>query len=207
MTAPWASVIIPTTGRDTLERTLRSVRCQSSAAEVEVLCIGDSHGDTWTAPLADVPALCARYDVRYLAHDGGLHAWGHPQRDYGATQAMGAWLLWLQDDDAYTPGAFAAIEAAVQGPPGPRLFRVHTWQAGLIWRTPTLALGNIDADCLCAPRDLGKLGRWEPTYNGDFTMIAETCERWGGTPQWCDAVIAIGRHDPRRQFGGLSPAE
>ena len=207
MGQPWCSVIIPTTGRDTLERTLRSVRCQAPAPEVEVLCLGDTYRDTWAAALAGVPALCARYDARYLAYDGGVHAWGHPQRDYGATQVTGDWLLWLQDDDAYTLGAFTAIRAALAGPPGPRLFRVQTWQAGLIWRQPVLRLANIDADCLCAPRDLGKLGRWEPTYNGDYTMIAETCARWGGAVQWCDAVIAVGRYDPRRQFGGVRPAE
>lgn len=205
--APWASVIVPTCGRDTLARTLRSIRCQAPAADVEILCVGDTYQADFVEALGAVPALCAQYGARYLAHDGGVHAWGHPQRAFGEQQATGAWLLWSQDDDGFTPGAFAAIRAELAGPPGPRLFRLHTWQAGTVWREPVLQLANIDAGCLCVPNVPARLGRWEPSYNGDYAMIAETCARWGGTPRWCEAVIAVGRHDPRRQFGGPRVAE
>ena len=194
MTTPWLSVICPTIGRDTLARTLRSVRRQAPPAAVEVLVVGDTHAGTWAEALTPVPLLCAQYGARYLPHDGGAHCVGHPQREYGATQARGRWLLWTQDDSILLPGAVAAIQTAVQdGPRGPYLFRAHTWQVGTIWVDRALRLTNVDADMLCSPNEPARLGAWAREYAGDFAMIRDTVALWGGEAQWHETVISHGR--------------
>lgn len=191
---PILSVIIPTIGRPTLDPLLLALRRQMPAAEVEILVVGDTHRDTWAAPLAAVPALCDRYAARYLRHDGGVHAWGHPQRTYGATAAHGAWLWWLQDDDLPTPEAWGRLrQRLVGGPCLPHLFQTQTWQAGVVWHAPELRLCNIDADCLVAPNVPKRLAPWPPRYNGDFEMITETVAHYSGACEWVDAVIAVGR--------------
>lgn len=194
MRPPVLSVIIPTIGRATLAPLLAALRGQMPGAEVDIVVVGDTHRGTWALPLAAVPALCAHYGARYLPYDGGVHAWGHPQRTYGATVARGAWLWWLQDDDLPAPDAYALLRHHLApAPPVPHIFRVDTWQAGRIWRTRQITLGNVDADCLLAPNDPARLAPWPPEYNGDHTMLTETVGRYGSACQWVDAVIAQGR--------------
>lgn len=191
---PWLSVIIPTVGRVTLEPLLAGLRAQAPAADLELLVIGDTHGITWQRALAPVPALCDQYAARYVAHDGGVHAWGHPQRTYGARLARGAWLWWLQDDDLAAPDAYATLRTHLTAALCvPHLFRVDTWQAGRIWRERTITLGNVDADCLVAPNAPPRLAPWPPHYTGDHEMIRETVALYGGSCVWVEAVIAHGR--------------
>jgi hypothetical protein len=194
MGKPFLSCIVPTVGRVTLEPLLRSLREQTHAGETELLVVGDTHAGTWRRALESVPALCDAYAARYAAYDGGVHAWGHPQRNYGASLARGAWLWWLQDDDLPADDAYATLRRTLwDAPRVPHLFQTATWQAGTVWREPVLALRNIDADCLVAPNAPTRLAPWPPTYNGDFTAICETVALYGGRCVWVPAVIAHGR--------------
>jgi hypothetical protein len=206
MSEPLLSVIIPTCGRDTLERTLRSMRCQAPARDLQLLVIADTHAGTHLAALDTVPALCARYEAICDGYDGGQHCVGQPQRNYGMTRADGAWLAFSQDDAAWTLGAWDAIAASIARPPRcPRLFRVQTWQAGVVPRVERVRLANVDADCIVVPNVPNRLGLWGLEYCGDFTFIRDTVLLWGQVV-WEPQVIALGRPDPRRQFGGLQVA-
>jgi hypothetical protein len=207
MTEPRVTCIIPTIGRDTLERTLKSMRSQAPARDLQLLVIADTHAGTHLAALDGVPDLCQQYDAICEGFDGGQHCVGQPQRDYGMTQASGRWLAFSQDDAAWTVGAWDAIRASITQPPRcPRLFRVQTWQAGIVPRVEVLRLGNVDADCIVVPNVPNLLGKWGLEYNGDFTFIQDTVLLWGQVV-WEPQVIALGRPDPRRQFGGLRVAE
>jgi hypothetical protein len=188
---------------------LRSVRLQAPATEVELIVVGDTHGKKWAPSLASVPALCAKYDARYLPYNGGQHMVGHPQRNYGQTQATGDWLLWSQDDNMYERGALATIRQAVQHRPRPHLFRVatrfpDTGTGGpfVVWAIHSLIKGNIDADCLCVPNDPARLGQWTMVYEGDAEMIIDTCGRWGWQHLWEPAIITRQRPAPPLDWTG-----
>lgn len=202
MRRPLLSVIVPTIGRPTLARALQSIRWQAPAQAVEVLVVGDAHAGTWAADLAPVPALCAQYAARYLAHAGPNHCYGHYQRNYGMTQARGQWLMFSQDDAIWTPAAWAAIAPTLRGPRCPRLFRVETRFGGyVVWNDPpSLAVGSIDADCICTPNRPDRLGRWAPLYEGDAAFIQETVALWRGRVQWHAALIAYSRPDARQDW-------
>lgn len=209
--SPLLSIIVPTIGRPTLERALRSLLWQEGHALAwEAVIVGDSYreggGGDFRAALDGVPARLAALDggrtdrLRYVEHDGGVHAWGQPQRNHGATVARGRWLAWLGDDDLYLRGAFEAMGAVLaSAEPIPHLFRwISPWKA-VYWHTRGYvgeAPGHIDAECIVTPNDPDRLGTWTNRYQGDWDFIVETIRRYGGQTAWCDPIIAQAQPSP-----------
>ena len=199
MDRPLLSIIIPTVGRPSLARTLRSLQAQQSWLTWEAILVGDTHAGTWWHQLHSALMLTkADPHLSYTTHDGGRHAWGHPQRTHGATLARGQYLAWLGDDDLYLPGAFAAIASALAGredDPRVHLFRwIAPWKQ-VLWHTAGYLgdePGHIDAECIVCPNVPEKLGTWTARYQGDYDFIAETVHRWGGLEKviWQPEVIA-----------------
>lgn len=192
---PWLSVIVPTIGRPTLERTIESIRSQEPDSDkVEIVLVGDSFNGTYKLALDDLIRSERVWHERYAEHDGGIHAWGHPQRQHGQSIARGQWLWWLQDDDVATPGSLAVIRTAIElNGQAPLLFKVHQHHGGrTIWQTEEIKRGNVDADCIVCPNDQSKLGRWGMGYDGDCQFIRETVTNFGDV-RWLAAVIAEAR--------------
>jgi glycosyltransferase involved in cell wall biosynthesis len=201
---PLLSVIVPTVGRPSLRRTLRSLLRQGDRLPWEAVLVGDTHAPnggpgTWAHQLPSAQRL-AQSDPRfvYTECDGGMHAWGHPQRNHGATVARGKYLAWLGDDDIYLPGAFEQLARALyrrEDDPRVLLFRwIAPWKQ-VLWHTAGFLgeePGHIDAECIVCPNVPAKLGVWRNRYQGDFDFIAETVERWGGLSRviWQPEVIA-----------------
>jgi hypothetical protein len=192
--APLLSIVIPTIGRETLEALLASIRCQAPASRVEILLVADTHSG-FAGGLRRLPDVARGYAARYLPYDGGLHAWGHPQRTFGQRRARGAWLLFSQDDNAYCRGAFDAILARLAAAERPVLFRLDTWQAGLIWRQREVQVGNVDADMIAVPNDGRILPTWGTDYTADYVYIAAMERAYG--VDWDETCIARGRPHER----------
>jgi glycosyltransferase involved in cell wall biosynthesis len=194
VSAPLLSVVVPTIGRPTLERTLRSLRYQAPSSTLEIVVVGDTHQATYARALGTVPYLCDQFEARYLEHDGGLHCVGQPQRQRGQAAAHGLWLAWLQDDDVWAANALATIRpflAYVR----PLLFRAETRHGGTVWREPRLEHGNVDANCLVVPNVPARLGRWLNHYDGDYAMIAHTVGLWQHA-YWPPPLIALHDREP-----------
>lgn len=194
--APTLSLIIPTAGRASLRRTLESAAPQVLPGD-ECLVVGD----TLDGPLPDTEAICREYPwVRYLEFSGGEHAWGHPQFDHGQRIAKGEWIVGNDDDDIFTPGAFAAIRAAIAyaEEPRPLLFRFRSYLGGFVfWHTAGpewIKQGHIGGHCLVQPNLPGKVGQRAVDgtyrYESDFDWIVDTLARHEASPVWCDFVIA-----------------
>jgi hypothetical protein len=117
------------------------------------------------------------------------------QRQYGMEQAEGQWIAFSADDNILTPGAIASIWQAIIGlpQPVPIIFKVRTWQAGVVWRAQSIDNGNIDADCFVVPNQQDKLGRWTNQYNGDYVFMLFTAKLWEGKVEWRDDLIALAR--------------
>jgi Glycosyl transferase family 2 len=196
---PLLSVIVPTVGRPSLARAVRSLVRQGDWLPFEVVLVGDTFAGTWRETLPAARAL-AETDPRlsYTECDGGIHAWGHPQRTHGATVAKGQYLWWLGDDDVALPGAFQSIARAIRAhedDPRVFLFRwIAPWKM-VLWHTAGFLgpePGFIDAECIVCPNVPDRLGTWVNRYQGDYDFIAETVERWGGLERviWRPEVIA-----------------
>ncbi len=197
------SVIIPTAGQrpDGLRRVLDSIALQKSRFPLEVIVVVDTTRDPDEAPILDAvqtwhrngPALMP---LRVLAHPDPDSIVGHAQRQAGMAAASGRWLHCMADDDIYTPEALVSIAHAIrecEKPYLPLLFRVHTWQAGVVPKTRDIYHGNIDAECIVCPNIPEKLGVWrKDKYEGDYYFIDETVKNFGGC-LWRPELISLCR--------------
>jgi hypothetical protein len=199
METPLLTVIVPTVGRPSLARTVRSLLRQGEWLPWEAILVGDTHAGTWAEQLPLARALAAQHPerLRYVEHDGGLHAWGHPQRNFGATVARGRWLSWLGDDDVYLPGAFETLGRVLrrqEDDPRVLLFRwIAPWKQVLWAEAGRLQQDYVDAEMIVCPNVPERLGVWNPArYQGDFDFIKETSDHWNGPERvlWQPEVIA-----------------
>ena len=91
------SVIVASSGRPTLQATLCSIAPQLEPGD-ELLVDVNADGD-----------------------------WGHRARNRMVTKATGDWLMFMDDDDEYVPGAFQTVRDTVALNPGrPHLFCMET---------------------------------------------------------------------------------
>ena len=195
--SPWLSVVIPTVGRDTLHRTLKSIYAQHESRGVEILVVADTFGGL-TPQLQQARSIVDAGGYRWLEHDAGQHCVGQPQRTEGARKARAPYVWFSQDDNISAQGALGAIKAAisVMDKPRPLFFRFLSYWGATIWQTPQLALGNIDADCLVFPRWIAQEVEWGLRYEGDYDAACRASELAAGDVAWCDEVISISRPRP-----------
>lgn len=187
------SIIVPTPDGDGLHALFESLYDQLGPGD-EVLVVGDTHD----GPLPFVAALITTIGppFRYLAHDAGHRCWGHCQINYGITQAMGDYLVFIDDDDRFTPGAFSAIRAAIAQQSEPRvlMFKFHCRRLGrTLPERYEIAESAIGGHCIVPPNIPDMLGMWGEHYGGDFAFIESTLAHWPHGPAWYDTVIADAR--------------
>lgn len=193
MSAPLFTVVIPTLGRPTLERTLESIRSQAGPNWVEIIVVGDAY----QRQLAGLSLLCHDYDARYYELDAGIHDTGSPQLHYGYMLATGAWVMNFGDDDVYEPGVFQMLSEIVipdHTAIGPLMFRseMHPGpQRGntspvVLWDRPVIERFHVTGQGFVTPNDKLRLGRWVD----DVTFMRETVALWGGRIEWRDELIA-----------------
>jgi len=199
--APWLSVVIPTIGRPSLTRTLDSLDAQPESDGLEVLIVGDTYsGESAELREAREHIRDDRDEDRYhwIGHNGGIHCFGQPQRTAGAREASAPWVWFSQDDNIGAQGGLAAIKLAIaeQEQPRPLFFRWRAPWRQIIWSVPTLAHGNIDADCLVFPRDIAHQVVWGLSYEGDFEAATQAFNLVGGNVGWIDELVSIARPQP-----------
>lgn len=184
------SIIIPTCGRPTLERTLRSIILAGATRSDEVLVIGDG---PQPAARRIVACFVSRLRITYL-ETAPSRCSGNAQRNHAFDLAKGSHLIAIDDDDAYRPGAFSIVRAAAEANPGRFLiFRMeshtprHPW--GTLWNYKGASLGNVGTPMMVAPNVLEKLGRWGDRYCGDFDFLESTLAHYPEGPVWLEDVI------------------
>lgn len=162
---PRFSIIVPTTGRATLDRALRSVACQVLPGD-QVLVSGT--GENLTFRVRSV------YGFEYIECPTGGH-YGCEERTAAIAAATGTHLLFLDDDDAYLPGALQTIRALVTATPDrPILTKMITPSGIVIWREKVVRLANQGTPCLIVPNDPARLGTWSTRYVGDYDFLVST---------------------------------
>ena len=185
------SVILPTVGRPTLRRTLTSIKSQrGGTTDVEVVVVADQ-GDS--APRQIFAEEAAGQPLwRFVEHAPTSGGFGYPQRAHGITVANGSYLLFIDDDDVYTPGAFAKIRSAAAAHPGRILIFRMDIQGIIRWKSPLLHQGNVGMEMVAIPNVPDQLGAFRPPlrYESDFDFIVETVAVQGD-PVWQRDVIVI----------------
>jgi glycosyltransferase involved in cell wall biosynthesis len=191
-TSPIAlSIIIPTLGRKTLRRTLRSISSQSAyGQDIEVIVVGDGPR----------PAARAQFEREAAGHPNWVYlehgpqpGWGHAQRMAGLERARGQYVMFINDDDGYAPEALATLRSAMEEHPG-RIVVFKMDRIGILyWRRQELRQGDVSVQMYLVPNVAGKLGSMTSPirYESDFDFIVQTVELQGTEPLWHDEIIVI----------------
>lgn len=166
---PLLSVVVPTTGRDTLGRTLDSIRPQLLPGD-QLIVESDATGD-----------------------------WGATPRTKGMAAAAGDYLLFMDDDDVYLPGSLDAVRSALRENPGrPHLFSMwrDANYGDQLPRAEVVQMGNVSTQMAVFPNDPAKLGAWGTRYEGDYDFIRSTLDKYPpGAVVFRPEVIACLRPD------------
>lgn len=173
MAEPTLSIIVPTRGRKTLERTLRSISGQLQPGD-EVIVLRDETGDS-----------------------------GDSARMSGMERARGSHLAFMDDDDVYRPGALEKMRRFARDHPGRiGIFKMQHPVGTTHWRDgePVLRYANVSTQNFLIPNLPGRLGRWTDrpprpgggVYDGDYAFIARTVELQG-EPLFVDEVTVLAR--------------
>jgi glycosyltransferase involved in cell wall biosynthesis len=159
------SVILATSGRPTLLRTLDSLLPQLEAGD-ELMIVRDASGDAGDTP-----------------------------RNDAMPRARGSHLLFIDDDDVYVAGAFARMRRFAEENPGRiGIFKLEYVVRTRRWVDPVLRYKNVSTQTFLVPNVPGKLGRWKATDRvaGDFAFIEETASLQG-EPLFVDEVTVLAR--------------
>src|SRR5215831_5413240 len=152
------SIIVPSTGRETLAATLRSV-CGQLGRLDEVLVCGD---------LGDGVAIVREFPtVQHISCARGQN-FGASERMAGIAAARTSHLAFLDDDDVYLPGAGAAIHQASAHHPARPILCGMLRNGDVLWRGPKLVYANVSSSMIVFSNNRRMLGTWTDRYECDF---------------------------------------
>jgi glycosyltransferase involved in cell wall biosynthesis len=163
------SIIVPTSGRPSIEDTLASITEQLEPGD-EVFVLRDDSNDEGDTP-----------------------------RNSAIPRARGTHLLFMDDDDQYARGALRRIRRFAEEHPGRiGIFRMRFDNGLVLWRRPALEYANVSTQLFVVPNVPGKLARWERRGRviGDFVFITETAKLLG-EPIFRDEIVVYARTDRR----------
>lgn len=157
------SIIVPTSGRATLKRTLASIADQLEPGD-ELLVACNSY---------------TNYGDRAI--------------DEMQEKVSGDVVLYCDDDDIYLPGALARIRAWADANPGKiGLFRRSFPNGAKQWRWPSIHPSNVQRMCFVIPNVRGGLPTWTG-YRREADVIREAAERQHAETVFVDDVIGLAR--------------
>ncbi len=158
---PTFSIIVATSGRETLTRTLASL-----APQLE-------HGD------------------ELLVIRNNEAPWGHKTRDEAMHRANGTHLWFMDDDDIAADFALSEIRLTVaEDPDRVHVFKMKHGNL-VLWKDPVVRIGNVGTPMMVIPNRQGKLGRWGTAYEADGQFLLETMYLRGDQPVFHDQIVAL----------------
>jgi glycosyltransferase involved in cell wall biosynthesis len=171
------AVIVPTIGRESLRRTLDSLVLQLEPGD-EVLVVADGPRPSARAIFHGYPLAGWRYFETELTEH-----WGAEQRMVGIREARADRLMFIDDDDAFFPGALAVSRVG----PAPALYRMQYSDGRTLWQRQELTVGQVGTPMFVCRNEV--VGAWGLDYIGDFEFIRDTCALQG-PPAFRRPIIA-----------------
>lgn len=174
--APWLSIIVLGYNRfeDTSRRCLDSLAVTSLDPDIEVILIDNGSSD-------DSAALSYRYChnqpcIRFLRNDSNLGFAGG--MNSGADLAEGQYVLLVNSDLVFPPGAIAALRRVIDAHPEVDVLAPVTNAAGNAQALP--GLGTSETQVLAAAVQLQAepSGHVHPVYRADFFCVAVKRTVW-----------------------------
>lgn len=199
---PGLTVMVPTQGRDTLERLLASIVDAGLGASPhdETLIMVDTL-DMAPGEFDAIVTRVAPFGSVFRVVDAGVdhHCYGHCALNQAMAIARpGNYITGNDDDDVYTPAAFGAMRKAIEDDIAEGRPRLHIFPFISYWRQRLpeghiLRKGRCGGHNICVPNVAGKVGRFTCDYDGDWSWVSSTAELWDDDIVFEDTVVAICR--------------
>jgi hypothetical protein len=187
------SIIIPTIGRESLNRTLGSLVDQGLTEKDEILVVSDNIPLTTISDSWELLRQKLSLPIKFLSApkpecNGD---YGASARKHGLSVANASHIYYLDDDDECLPSGIANIrKAVVLNRHLPHLFRMVHLKTTTLWNRYDVACGNISTQMFVHPNDPRMTGIWTPCGTGDFDFISSTVRLYDNQVIWDRAVIA-----------------
>lgn len=120
---------------------------------------------------------------------------GNTSRDALMQQATGTHLLFMDDDDAYLPGALAFVRKEVEAwPEHIHVFRMESQGDNNPWNGAEVRPGNVGTPMFVWPIGCS-FASWAEDLTGqsDFQFISKTVTASGRDLMWHEEVLAVVR--------------
>lgn len=164
MDSPSLSIIVASSGRPTLARTLESARSQMREGDEILVSIN-----------TDCP-------------------WGHAARNQLMSIARGDALCFMDDDDIYADGALDVIRARfAEASDRLHLFRLRYTTGDVLWTDREVRCGNVSTQIVVVPEIAPFLVGCDfgDRYIGDFDFISACADRL--EVAWHEEVVCLVR--------------
>jgi glycosyltransferase involved in cell wall biosynthesis len=162
------SVVVASSGRSTLTRTLESITSQMLSGDEILLSVNN-----------DCP-------------------WGHAARNQLMPAARGDMLLFMDDDDTYVSDALQTVRDCVGDEQHLiHMFKMRYRDGQNLWSAPEIGdePGNVSTVMFCVPRAVAQNARWGDRYEGDYDFIVDAATHAPAEICWHYQVIALVRPD------------
>lgn len=171
--------IVPTLGRPSLKRTLRSIECFNGD---EILVVGS------VGP-GQLDERC-----RFVPHPPGGD-WGHKERNFATPLVRGRYIAHIDDDDIYAADARQLMADAIEKTPDrPVLFRMRYPNGITLWENEEVRCGNVGTPMMLIPNVPEMLGSWGSFVGGDCAFLESS--RWKYADYvWRPEIIALLGHN------------
>lgn len=192
------TIVIPTKGRDTLERAIQSALPENqNGHECDILVVADTYG-----PMLDnVQALCNKYTdkgVRYREFNAGYNDWGYPQMYQAYTTAdCEPFIMNIGDDDVMVPAITERIAQIVtRNGWHPYLFQAELFPSPhrgiekdtsvILWndKDRSIKRQKVTGQNLVVPNDPSMMG----LMTDDFEFIRQTIKKWDDNVLWVPVI-------------------
>jgi len=183
---PKISILIPTCGRETLDRAINSALAAMGTHD-ELLVIGD--GPSQIA--RRITSTYSDYRLRYL-ETPPTHKWGCFQYDFGSMVATGEFLMFFTDDDVLVPRATDIVREGVRGKKWPHIFAMDHRPQKRILRN-SIRRCEVGAHQIVVPNDPKMLARWtaDLSETNDHAYLMATLDKYKCQPEFHPEVIAV----------------
>jgi glycosyltransferase involved in cell wall biosynthesis len=200
------SIIVPTKGRPTLDRTIRSILHQMGPEDEMILVAdGEEAYDKMWAVINPHIHIDQTRNIHLAKTNDVTKNNGASQRDLGMKTARGDVLLFMDDDDIYVRRAFRMMrESMISDWAIPHIFRmaagggggyhteVHNF-TGVLWTDQALRFGNIGTPMVTVP-NLRNLPKWAGfgKNSHDYEFIVDLVTNYfGGEVRWHEQITSI----------------
>ena len=162
------SVILPTYQRpEQLKRAMVSVKSQNYE-NYEVIVCSDGYSTE------DEQLVLSMNDYRFtydFIEKSQVKNWGHMQRNAMIEKCTGDYVMWLDDDNFIVNDYFSFVNSKFQDDDGLLVFRVNHNLAGIIPKSDSIKIADIDTLNVMVKTSIAKKIKWQLLYDADFYFI------------------------------------